>query len=717
MDASTETAIKVNLGAGGNRRLGSTSPAKMEKTMEEVQLIQTSINTIRTLSMDAVQQANSGHPGTPMGMAPVMYCLWQRFLRFDPDDPIWPNRDRFVLSVGHASMLLYSMLYLTGVKAVDPDYEIVGEPSVSLDDIKNFRQLGSRCAGHPEYHWTSGVETTTGPLGQGVATSVGMAIASKWLAVRYNRPGFDLFTNDVYALCGDGCMMEGISSEAASLAGHLQLDNLCWIYDNNRITIEGSTKLAFRDDVAARFLSYGWNVTRVGDANDLDMLTRAFNVFKKTSDRPTLLIVDSHIGYGAPTKADTAAAHGEPLGAAEVRATKRIYGWPEDADFLVPAGVREHFLDGIGKRSRYLRTAWESNFQAYKEAFPQLALQVEQMQCRELPDGWDRDLPVFPPDQKGMGGRDAGSKALTVLAKSIPWLMGGSADLAPSTKTRLDFEGAGDFQAGHYGGRNLHFGIREHAMTAMLNGLSLVKVRPFGSGFFIFSDYARGAIRLSALMELPVIHIFTHDSIGVGEDGPTHQPVEHLASLRAIPGLVTLRPGDANEVVEAYRYVMKLRHKPAVLVLSRQALPTLDRSKFAPASGVARGAYVLADAPGGKPELILIASGSEISLAVQAHETLIAEGIRSRVVSMPSWDIFDDQTKEYRDSVLPPDVAARVAVEQASTFGWERYVGTSGRIIGMKTFGASAPLKELQKKFGFEPEQVAAAARELLGKG
>jgi transketolase len=685
--------------------------------MDNENLIQTAINTIRTLSMDAVQKANSGHPGTPMGMAPVMYCLWQRFLRFDPDDPIWPNRDRFVLSVGHASMLLYSMLFLTGVKAVDPDYEIVGKPSVSLDDIKSFRQLGSRCAGHPEYHWTSGVETTTGPLGQGVATSVGMAIASKWLGARYNRPGFELFTNDVYALCGDGCMMEGISSEAASLAGHLQLDNLCWIYDNNHITIEGSTKLAFRDDVAARFLSYGWNVTRVGDANDVDMLTRAFNVFKNTPDRPTLIIVDSHIGYGAPTKEDTAAAHGEPLGAAEIRATKRNYGWPEDAEFLVPAGVSEHFLGGIGKRGRYLRTAWETNFQLYKREFPQLAQQIEQMQSRELPEGWDRDLPIFAPDQKGMGGRDAGSKALAVLAKSVPWLLGGSADLAPSTKTRLDFESAGDFQAGQYGGRNLHFGIREHGMAAMLNGLSLSKVRPFGSGFFIFSDYARGAIRLSALMELPVIHIFTHDSIGVGEDGPTHQPVEHLASLRAVPGLVTLRPGDANEVVEAWRYVMRLRHKPAVLVLSRQALPTLDRSKYAPASGVARGAYVLADAPEAKPEVVLIASGSEISLAVLAHETLIAEGIRSRVVSMPSWDIFDHQPQEYRDSVLPPGVTARVAVEQASTFGWERYVGTSGRIIGMKTFGASAPLKELQKKFGFEPEQVAAAARELLGKG
>jgi transketolase len=687
-----------------------------EKTMADDKTVQLAINTIRTLSMDAVQQANSGHPGTPMSMAPVVYCLWQHFLRFDPEDPIWPNRDRFVLSAGHASMLLYSLLHLTGVKAVDPDYEVVGKPSVSLDDIKNFRQLGSRCPGHPEYRWTSGVETTTGPLGQGVATSVGMAIALKWLAARYNRPGFEMFTNDIYALCGDGCMMEGISNEAASLAGHLQLGNLCWIYDNNRITIEGSTHIAFRDDVATRFLSYGWNVTRVGDANDLDMLTRAFNVFKKTSEQPTLIIVDSHIGYGAPTKQGTAAAHGEPLGEAEIKATKRIYGWPEDAKFLVPEGVREHFRDGIGKRSRELRTVWESKFQAYKREFPQLAEEIEKMQRRELPDGWDKDLPVFPPDQKGMGGRESGSKVLNAIAKNIPWLIGGSADLTPSTKTRLDFDGAGDFQAGDYGGRNLHFGIREHGMAAVLNGMSLVKVRPYGSGFFIFSDYARGAIRLSALMELPVIHIFTHDSIGVGEDGPTHQPVEHLASLRAIPGLVTLRPGDANEVVEAYRYIMKLHHEPAVLVLSRQALPTLDRSKYAPASGVARGAYVLIDSPGGNPEVILIASGSEVGLAVQAHEKLIAEGIRSRVVSMPSWDIFDHQTKEYRDSVLPPSVPARVAVEQASTFGWERYVGTSGRIIGMNTFGASAPLKELQKKFGFEPEQVAAAAKELLGR-
>lgn len=679
-------------------------------------IVQVAINTIRTLSMDAVQQAKSGHPGTPMSMAPVMYCLWQRFLRYDPSHPIWPNRDRFVLSAGHASMLLYSMLHLTGVKAVNPDYEVVGNPSVSLDDIKHFRQIDSRCPGHPEYRWTSGVETTTGPLGQGVATTVGMAIASKWLAARYNRPGFDLFTNDVYALAGDGCMMEGVTGEAASLAGHLQLDNLCWIYDSNRITIEGATDLAFREDVATRFLAYGWNVTRVGDANDLDMLARAIRLFKTTKGRPTLIIVDSHIGYGAPTKQGTAAAHGEPLGEEEIKATKRIYGWPEDAKFLIPDGVYAHFQEEIGKRGGELRTAWMLQFEEYRCQFPHLADEIDRMQRRTLPDGWDKDLPVFPPDQKGLAGRDASGKVLNAIAKHIPWLIGGSADLTPSTKTRLDVAGAGDFQADNYGGRNLHFGVREHAMAAMLNGMSLVKVRPYGAGFFIFSDYARGAIRLGALMELPVIHIFTHDSIGVGEDGPTHQPVEHLASLRAIPGLVVLRPGDANEVAEAYRYLMQLRHEPAVLVLSRQPLPTLDRRKYAPAAGLAQGAYVLAEAPGGTPEVILIATGSEVSLVVQAHEILLEEGIRSRVVSMPSWDIFDHQPKAYRESVLPSSVSARVAVEQASTFGWERYVGTSGVIIGMNTFGASAPLKELQKKFGFDPQKVVAAARSLLGR-
>ena len=671
------------------------------------------INTIRTLSMDAVQQARSGHPGTPMAMAPVAYCLWQGFLRYDPEDPIWSNRDRFVLSAGHASMLLYSLLHLAGVKAVDPRYEVLGSLSVSLDDIKRFRQLDSKCPGHPEYRWTSGVETTTGPLGQGVADSVGMAIAGRWMAGHFNQPGFELFNYDVYALAGDGCMMEGLSAEAASLAGHLGLSNLCWIYDSNRITIEGGTELAFSEDVATRFTGYGWNVTRVGDANDLDLLARAFTIFKNTVDRPTLIIVDSHIAYGAPTKQGTAAAHGEPLGDEEIRETKKFYGWPEEATFLVPEGVREHFQAGIGARSRKLRADWMQLFQEYKKKHPELAEQHHRMQHRELPDGWDRDLPAFPPDAKGVASRDSSGAGLNAVAKNVPWLMGGSADLAPSTKTTLKFEGAGTLSANNQTGRNFHFGVREHAMAAVLNGLSLSKVRPYGSGFLIFSDYARPAIRLSALMEIPVIHIFTHDSIGVGEDGPTHQPVEHLASLRAIPGMITMRPADANEVVEAWRVIMQLRHEPAALILSRQALPTLDRSRYAPAAGLARGAYVLADA-GGAPDVLLLATGSEVTLCVDAYELLKKDGIRARVVSMPSWELFDKQDQAYRESVLPPAVKARVAVEKASTLGWERYAGPEGRIIGMKTFGASAPLKELQKKFGFTPDQVIAAAKELV---
>jgi len=680
------------------------------------QMEQLSINTIRTLSMDAVQAASSGHPGTPMALAPLVYTLWNRILRFDPSDPIWPNRDRFVLSNGHASMLLWSVLHLTGTKAVNADYERLGQPSVTLDDIRRFRQLGSHAPGHPEYHWVSGVETTTGPLGQGIATSVGMAIAERWLAQRYNRPGFEVFDYDVYAVCGDGCLMEGVGAEAASLAGHLGLDRLCWIYDNNHITIEGSTQIAFSEDVAARFQAYGWDVLRVGDANDIDRIEHALQVFRTTKGRPTLVILDSHIGYGSPHKQDTSAAHGEPLGDDEIRLTKRGYGWPEDAKFLVPDGVREHFAAGVGARGAEARRRWTELFAGYRSKHPELATEIEQMQRRELPAGWDRNLPVFPADPKGLAGRDASGQVLNVLAQNVPWLLGGSADLGPSNKTTLKFEGAGDFQAGSPGGKNLHFGIREHAMGAILNGLSLSKLRPFGATFFIFSDYARPAIRLSALMEIPTIFIFTHDAMGDGEDGPTHQPVEHLASLRAIPGLVVLRPGDANEVVEAYRTVLQLRHRPAVLALSRQPLPTLDRKRYAPASGVARGAYVLADAPDARPELILIATGSELGLAVQAHEKLLADGIRSRVVSMPSWDLFEDQPQEYRDGVLPPGVRARVAIEQASTFGWERYVGAEGRSIGMHTFGASAPLKELQKKFGFEPDRVVAVARELVGK-
>jgi transketolase len=686
------------------------------RPMTAAQLDQLSINTIRTLSIDAVQQAKSGHPGTPMALAPLVYTLWNRVMRFDPQDPIWPNRDRFVLSNGHASMLLWSVLHLTGTRAVNADYERLGQPAVSLDDIRHFRQLGSKAPGHPEYHLVSGVEATTGPLGQGVATSVGMAIAEAWLANRYNRPDFEIFGYNIYAVCGDGCMMEGVASEAASLAGHLALDNLCWIYDNNHITIEGNTRITFTEDIAARFLGYGWNVLRVGDANDIDRIEHALDIFQQTKNRPTFIILDSHIGYGSPHKQDTAAAHGEPLGEEEVRLTKRDYGWPEDVKFLVPDPVRAHFAAGIGKRGAQARARWTELFAAYRSKYPELATEIDLMQRRELPSGWDRGLPVFPADPKGIAGRDASGKVLNVLAQNIPWLLGGSADLGSSNKTLLTFEGAGDFEPGSYGGRNLHFGIREHAMAASVNGLSLSKLRAFGATFFIFSDYARPSIRLSALMELPTIFVFTHDAMGDGEDGPTHQPVEQLASFRAEPGLVVLRPADANEVVEAYRYIMQLRHKPAMLALSRQPLPTLDRSKYAPASGVARGAYVLADPPDGKPEVILISSGSEVSLCVDAHEQLLAEGIRSRVVSMPSWDIFEDQTQAYRDSVLPPDVTTRVAVEQASTFGWERYVGQSGRIIGMKTFGASAPLKELLRKYGFEPERVTEVVKELLGK-
>ena len=687
--------------------------------MNTEELDQLAINTIRTLSIDAVQQARSGHPGTPMALAPLVYTLWNRVMRFDPQDPIWPGRDRFVLSNGHASMLLWSMLFLTRTQAVNAQYERLGKPSVSLDDIRRFRQLDSKAPGHPEYHWVSGVETTTGPLGQGIATSVGMAIARKWLASRYNKPGFELFDYDIYAVCGDGCLMEGVGSEAASLAGHLELDELCWVYDNNHITIEGKTSITFTEDVAARFLAYRWNVLRVGDANDLQRIEDALAVFRKTTGRPTLIILDSHIGYGSPHKIDTAAAHGEPLGEDEVRLTKRAYGWPEDARFLVPDGVMQHFDSGIGARGAAARQRWEALFSDYRKQFPDLAAEIDQMQRRELPAGWDRNLPSFKADPKGIAGRDASGEVLNVLAQNIPWFLGGSADLGSSNKTTLKFAGAGDFEPGNPGGRNFHFGIREHAMAAIVSGLSLSKLRAFGATFFIFSDYARPAIRLSALMELPTLLVFTHDAMGDGEDGPTHQPVEQLISLRAIPGLVVLRPADANEVVEAYRYVLQLRHQPAVLALSRQPLPTFDRGKYASAAGVARGAYVMADAAGGEdgaPEIILIASGSEVALIVEAHEALVAKGIRSRAVSMPSWDIFEHQPQSYREQVLPPSVKIRLAVEQASALGWERYVGDNGRVIGMKAFGASAPLKELQRKFGFEPDKVVAAALEMLGR-
>jgi transketolase len=683
----------------------------------DLDLDRLSINTIRTLAIDAVEAASSGHPGAPMGLAPVAYTLWQRFLRYDPDQPIWPNRDRFVLSVGHASMLLYALLHLAGVKAVNPDYETLGAPAVPLDAIKRFRQLDSPCAGHPEYRWTSGVETTTGPLGQGVATSVGMAIAQRWLAATYNRPGFELFDYDVYALAGDGCMMEGVASEAASLAGHLRLSNLCWIYDDNKITIEGSTDLAFSEDVGKRFEAYGWKVLAVEDANDLAALDAAFAEFRATTDRPTFIRVRSHIGYGSPNKQDSYGAHGAPLGADEVRLTKRAYGWPEDAQFLVPDEVVAGFRDGMARRGRDLRAAWDTRFAAYAETHPDLADQLDRMQRRALPDGWDADIPSFPADEKGLAGRVASGKVLNAIAARVPWLIGGAADLAPSTNTRLTFDGAGDFAPGSYGGRNFHFGVREHAMGAVLNGMSLSKIRAYGAGFLIFSDYARPAIRLSALMEIPTIHVFTHDSIGVGEDGPTHQPVEQLASLRAIPGLIVLRPADANEVAEAWRVIMRLRHDPVALILTRQNLPTLDRGRFASAEGVARGAYVLADAADARPEVLLMATGSEVAMCVAAYEQLTAEGIAARVVSMPSWELFERQDQAYRDSVIPPEVAARVAVEKGSTLGWTRYAGPGGAIIGMRTFGASAPLKELQRRFGFMPEKIVAAAREQIGRG
>ncbi|WP_435608463.1 transketolase [Streptomyces sp. C10-9-1] len=672
-----------------------------------------SVNTIRGLCMDAIQQAESGHPGTPMGIAPVAYTLWQRFLRFDPQDPVWPNRDRFVLSEGHASALLWSLLHLSGVRAVDADYEVLGRPAVALDDLRAFRQLDSRCPGHPEYRWTSGVETTTGPLGQGVATSVGMALAGRWLADRYNRDGFDLFDFDVYALAGDGCMMEGISSEAASAAGHQGLANLCWIYDSNRVTIEGHTDITFTEDVAARFLAYGWNVTTVADANDLDAVARALHTFRAETERPTLVVVHSHIGYGSPVE-DSPRAHGTPFGEEGVRSTKRFLGLPPDERFHVPEAVREDFARGIGARGERLRTAWGERFEAYRRAWPAEADEITRMQRRELPEGWEAALPQFPPDPKGLASRDSSGRVLNALAERVPWLLGGSADLSPSTKTRLTFDGAGDLEPDEPGGRNLHLGVREHASAAIANGMALTKLRPYWSGFLIFSDYAKGAIRLSALMEIPVVHIFTHDSIGVGEDGPTHQPVEQLAGLRAMPGLLVFRPADAGEVVETWRAVAALRHEPAALVLSRQALPTLDRSVLASASGTARGAYVLADAPDGAPQVLLLATGSEVSLALSAREELVAEGIAARVVSMPCWELFDRQPREYREAVLPPGVTARVGVEQASTFGWDRYVGDRGAVVGMHTYGASAPLKKLITKFGFTPERVAQVARDVL---
>ena len=672
------------------------------------------VNTIRTLAIDAVQQANSGHPGAPMGLAPVAYALWQEVLRYDPTHPHWLNRDRFVLSNGHASMLLYAVLYLAQVRAVGPDGQVLPELSVPLEEIKRFRQLGSRTPGHPESHLTTGVEATTGPLGQGVGNSVGMAMAAKWFATKFNRPGFEVFNYNVYAICSDGDLMEGIGGEAASLAGHLGLANLCWIYDNNHITLDGPAAWSFSEDVATRFIGYGWNITRVADANDLEMIGRAFETFHKTSDRPTLIILDTHIGYGSPHKQDTNAAHGEPLGEEEVRLVKRNYGWPEDAKFLVPEGVLEHFREGVGKRGHELEAKWTSLYASYAKQFPDLAAQLELMQSRDLPVGWDKNLAAFPADAKGIATRESSGKVLNALAQSVPWVVGGSADLATSNKTTLKFDGAGDFEAGNHGGRNFHFGVREHVMGAAVNGMVLSGLRAFGATFFNFSDYMRASIRLAALSEIPSVFVFTHDSIGVGEDGPTHQPIEQLASLRAMPNLLVLRPGDANEAVECWRVIAQQKNEPAVLVLTRQAMPTLDRSRYGAASGTAKGAYVLADAEGGKPDLILIGTGSEVSLCLDAAEKLKAAGTKVRVVSMPCQELFERQDAEYKESVLPASVTARVSVEMASVFGWQRYVGMRGRSVGMRSFGASAPLKDLLKHFGFTADAVAEEARKVL---
>ena len=681
-------------------------------TSAPAELDRLAIDTIRTLAMDAVQKANSGHPGTPMALAPVAYTLWQKALRFDPADPNWPGRDRFVLSCGHASMLLYALLHLAGVKAVN-EHEQRGAPAVSLDDIKQFRQLSSKTPGHPEYRLTSGVETTTGPLGQGCGTSVGMAMAQRWLATRYNRPGFPVFDYRIYVLASDGDMMEGISHEAGSIAGHLKLSNLLWVYDSNHITIEGNTSLAFSEDVAARFRAYGWHTIELPDANDTAAFAAALDETAGITDRPSMIVVHSHIGFGAPKKQDSREAHGEPLGVEEVRGAKRAYGWPEDAQFLVPDGVYQRFAEGVGARGARLHAEWQAMFARYRAEFPDLAAELDLMNLHELPSGWDADIPQFPADAKGVASRDASQKVLNAIAPRLPWLIGGAADLAPSTKSNLTFPGAGSFGADNYAGRNMHFGIREHAMGTIANGLALAGVRPYASGFLIFSDYMKPPIRLAAIMELPVIYIFTHDSIGVGEDGPTHQPIEQIVSLRAIPGMIVLRPGDGNEVAEAWRVALGRKEQPCALILSRQPLPTLDRTRYAPASGVARGGYVLSDCQG-TPEIILMATGSEVSLAAGACEALQREGVRARAVSLPSWELFEEQPQAYRDAVLPPGVTRRLAIEQAAVMGWDRYVGPRGRVIGMHSFGASAPIGALLSKFGFTPDKVLEAAHALL---
>jgi transketolase len=689
----------------------------MQQTQDK--LDELAINTIRTLSIDAIQKANSGHPGTAMDAAPTAYTLWQQFLRYDPKAPHWINRDRFVLSAGHASMLLYSLIHLAGIEADESSYHKKGGEAVSLADIESFREEGSRCPGHPEYGWTTGVESTTGPLGQGVATSVGMAMAGKWLGETYNKPDFDLFDFNVYALCGEGCLMEGVGSEAASLAGHLKLSNLCWIFDNNNVTIDGHTNITFTEDVAKRFDAYGWKVVQVSDANDLAQLAGAYNAFLTTDDQPTIIIVHSHIGYGSPGKHDTPAAHGEPLGPDEVRRTKEFLGFDPDKFFVVPDGVRQHFTTHMGQRGANARAKWERLFADYAKQHADEAAQIDLIRGRGLPKGWDSDIPSFAADPKGIATREASGKVLNAIAAKVPWVLGGAADVAGSTKVILDYPDAGEFQPygqlGDYSGHNLRYGIREHAMCAIVNGMVLSGLKAYASAYLIFTDYARGAIRLSSLMDLPVLHIWTHDSISLGQDGPTHQPVEQLLSLRAIPGMMVIRPADANETVEAYRLVMPLTSRPAALILSRQALPIFDRSKLAPASGLAKGAYVLADAADGKPDVILIGTGSEVSLCLAARDLLAKDKIKARVVSMPCRELFDAQDETYRESVLPSAITARVTVEEASPIGWDRYAGPKGVVLGMNTFGLSAPLKVVSEHFGFTPDRVAAAAKMVLG--
>lgn len=684
-------------------------------TTSTVSIEQLAINTIRTLSMDGVQKANSGHPGTPMALAPVVYQLWNHHLRFDPAQPDWPGRDRFILSCGHASMLLYSILHLADVRGGDKQRQPTRHPRITLDDIKNFRQWESPCAGHPELGDAPGIEMTTGPLGQGIGSSVGMAAAAHWMAARFDRPGHDLFKFNVYALCSDGDLMEGIGCEAASLAGHLKLSNLCWIYDDNHITIEGDTNLAFSEDVGQRFESLGWHVIHVDDANNLGAIDEALSEFQETADRPTIIIVRSIIGFGAPNKADTAGAHGSPLGDDEIRLTKEAYGWPADQTFLVPDEVREHFAAGIGTRGGALREEWEAKWAKYESQYKTESTSLKNIWERTLPEGWDANIPTFETSEKGMATRVSSGEVLNAVAAKLPWFLGGSADLAPSNNTMLKMEEAGHFEAENQGGRNFHFGIREHVMGAICNGLSLCGLRPYAGTFFTFTDYMRPSMRLASIMHQGVIYVMTHDSIGLGEDGPTHQPVEHLAACRAIPGLDVVRPADANEVAEAYREAISISNHPVTMVLSRQAMPTVDRDQFAPACGTRRGGYVLADSTG-SPEVILLGTGSEVSICLAAHKELTAAGINSRVVSMPCWEWFEQQETSYRESVLPQAVTARVAVEAGIVQGWEKYLGPQGRFIGMTGFGASAPAAELYKQFGITSEAVVAAVKEILRK-